>query len=255
MEYRVEELARAAGVGVDTIRFYQARGILPAPERRGRIAIYTDDHLERMRRIRSLNRQGLTLEAAARVLDQDDEADQEIRYALLGALRRAEGEHTYTRAELASTSGIPEPLLETLEEAGLLTPPTPDGEKRYTDADRRSAEAVRTLLDAGLPAREILPLARRHDEHVTRLADEAVELFGRYVRHKEGGADATPAASERVIRAFQELLPAVTTLVAHHFQRTLIERARVRLAADDDARALDAAMAATGRSRLVVSWE
>lgn len=255
MEYRVEELARVAGIGVDTIRFYQARGILPPPVRRGRVAIYTDEHLERLRRIRSLNRQGLTLEAAARVLDQDDEADQEIRRALLGALRRAEGERTYTRAELASTSGIPEPLLETLEDAGLLAPPTPDGGKRYTDADRRSAEAVRTLLDAGLPAREILPLARSHDEHVTRLADEAVELFGRYVRHAESSGDPDPAESERVIRAFRELLPAVTTLVAHHFQRTLIERARARLAGENGSEALDAAMAATGRSRLVVSWE
>jgi hypothetical protein len=34
--YRVEELAAATGVGVDTIRFYQGRGLLDAPERRGR---------------------------------------------------------------------------------------------------------------------------------------------------------------------------------------------------------------------------
>ena len=52
MEYRVEELARAAGVPVDTLRFYQARGLLPAPRRRGRVAVYDEDHGARLRRIR-----------------------------------------------------------------------------------------------------------------------------------------------------------------------------------------------------------
>ncbi|MDQ3981976.1 MAG: MerR family DNA-binding transcriptional regulator, partial [Actinomycetota bacterium] len=33
MRYRVDELAARAGVSVDTVRFYQARGLLPQPER------------------------------------------------------------------------------------------------------------------------------------------------------------------------------------------------------------------------------
>ena len=57
MDYRVEELATAAGVGVDTLRFYQGRGLLPAPRREGRIAYYGDRLLERLRRIRYLQQQ------------------------------------------------------------------------------------------------------------------------------------------------------------------------------------------------------
>ena len=68
IEYRVEEIARAAGVGVDTVRFYQSRGLLPSPARRGRVAIYSESHLERLREIRELNRQGLKLAAIGRVL-------------------------------------------------------------------------------------------------------------------------------------------------------------------------------------------
>jgi hypothetical protein len=37
-EIRVEEVARRAAVSVDTIRFYQKRGLLPPPRRAGRIA-------------------------------------------------------------------------------------------------------------------------------------------------------------------------------------------------------------------------
>ncbi len=90
MEYRVEEIARAAGVSVDTVRFYQSRGLLPAPERRGRTAIYSDRHLDRLRRIRSLNRQGLTLEAVGRVLAGPDASDG-VKESLLGARAEAVG--------------------------------------------------------------------------------------------------------------------------------------------------------------------
>ena len=61
MEYRVEELAAAGGIRVDTLRFYQSRGLLPPPLRRGRTAIYDDTHLETLRRIRGLQRDGFSL--------------------------------------------------------------------------------------------------------------------------------------------------------------------------------------------------
>ena len=54
MEYRVEALAAAAGVSVDTIRFYQGRGILPPPRRAGRVVLYDDGHLERLREVKDL---------------------------------------------------------------------------------------------------------------------------------------------------------------------------------------------------------
>ena len=51
MEYRIEQLARTAGVAVDTIRFYQGKGLLDSPRREGRVTWYGEGHLERLRRI------------------------------------------------------------------------------------------------------------------------------------------------------------------------------------------------------------
>ena len=48
MHYKVEDLAAASGVKIDTIRFYQGKGLIPAPERRGRNAIYGPAHLARI---------------------------------------------------------------------------------------------------------------------------------------------------------------------------------------------------------------
>jgi DNA-binding transcriptional MerR regulator len=225
MDYRVEEIARAAGVGVDTVRFYQGRGLLPPPERRGRVAIYGDAHLERVRRIRELNRQGLTLEAVRRVLDQDGRS--ELREALLGAIERAEGERGYSPEELAAAAGVPEFVLELMRRAELLEPARVEGAPRYSEADLRSARAARQLLETGLPLEELLPLAQRHAAHVRELASAAVELFDRAVRRVD-----TPEelSAEQVVERFQALLPAASSLVALHFQRALIAQVRARLA-------------------------
>jgi DNA-binding transcriptional MerR regulator len=255
MEYRVEEIARAAGVTVDTVRFYQARGLLPAPERRGRVAIYSEDHLSQLRQIRTLNREGLTLEAVRRVLERPtsgDGAPVSVREALLGALDEVEGARTYSRAELASASGLPEVLLKVLEGAALLEPSGAGEPTRYTEADLRTAESARHFLDSGFPLAELLPLAQRHAAHVAEIADEAIELFDRHIRRTGDGAAASSRAA--VTEVFRELLPAATTLVALHFQRTLIQRARARLVRSGDDEGLEAAIEATQAARLKLTW-
>ncbi|MEE9280240.1 MAG: MerR family transcriptional regulator [Myxococcota bacterium] len=255
MEYRVEEIARRAGISVDTVRFYQARGLLAPPERRGRVAIYSEDHLSRLRRIRALNREGLTLEGVRKLLEQPAEwagAGGSLRESLLGALDEAEGERTYGREELAAASGLPEELLQVLEGAALLEPSVGQGPPRYTESDLLTAESARLFLDSDFPLEELLPLAQRHARSVAEIADEAVELFDRHVRRSGEGREAP--SREAVTRVFRELLPAATTLVALHFQRTLIQRARARLARSGDDEALEAAIEATETARLKLVW-
>src|SRR5258705_5144984 len=67
MQCGVEERAAVAGVRVDTIRFYQARGLLSPPARRGRIALYGTAHLVRLREIQRLARGGFKLEQIAQL--------------------------------------------------------------------------------------------------------------------------------------------------------------------------------------------
>ncbi|MBT0566301.1 MerR family transcriptional regulator [Williamsia sp. CHRR-6] len=59
-EYRIDDLARAAGTTTRNVRGYQDRGLLPRPAKRGRIAIYTDIHLTRLRLINDLLKRGFT---------------------------------------------------------------------------------------------------------------------------------------------------------------------------------------------------
>ncbi|MBW8481868.1 MerR family transcriptional regulator [Actinomadura parmotrematis] len=57
-EYRIDELAHAAGTTVRNIRAYQDRGLLPPPRLEGRVGLYGDAHLARLRLIGKLLARG-----------------------------------------------------------------------------------------------------------------------------------------------------------------------------------------------------
>ncbi len=59
----IEQLATEAGLPYTTIRMYQHRGLLPPPERRGRVGFYGPDHRARLRLIAELQEKGYSLAA------------------------------------------------------------------------------------------------------------------------------------------------------------------------------------------------
>ncbi len=61
--YGLAELVERSGVPVRTIRYYQSEGLLAKPEKRGRDAVYSDEHVERLSLIAELRDRGLTLGA------------------------------------------------------------------------------------------------------------------------------------------------------------------------------------------------
>jgi DNA-binding transcriptional MerR regulator len=249
MEYRVEELAAAAGVRIDTIRFYQTRGLLPRPRRERRLAVYSDEHLRALTRIRRYQSQGFNLAAIKKMLADEERS---AAGALLSAAADESGERTLTRAELALESGVPEPFLVSLESTGLLPHPrSGDGEPLYGEADLQMARAGLLLLKQGFPLDELLQLAREHARHIEDVSDRAIELFDQHVRK----VDREGADPRAVADTFRALLPAVTTLVAVHFQRTLLARAIDRLREVDSQEDLRAAVAAVESGRLEVSWK
>jgi DNA-binding transcriptional MerR regulator len=131
-----------------------------------------------------------------------------------------------TREELAEQAGVPPALLEAMEREGLLAP----GADGYGDDDAHAVSAGLELLQSGLPLAELLDLARRHDQAMRGVADEAVDLFVRFVRDPiRGSVDDPDEAATRMLDAFGRMLPATSALVAHHFRRRLLESARERV--------------------------
>lgn len=231
MRYRVEQLATVCDVSVDTIRYYQARGLVPPPEREGRVAWYDQRHAERIREIRDLQAKGLTLAVIERVLGNGrTRPDADLAAAVAVARGDADPEELLSLEEFATQSGVPASLIQAVEREGIKLGRTVDGEERYTAADIDMVRGALRLLEFGLPLGELLALARDANAAMVGLATRAVELFDEYVRKPiSDTADSEAAAAAQLVQAFGALLPAVTNLVANHFRRVLLAEAEERL--------------------------
>lgn len=235
MRYRVEDLAAAAGVSVDTVRYYQSIELLAPPDREGRAAWYDDDHLERLRRVRDLKAQGFTLAMVLRVLSGDLDPSEEalaaaiVRPASTGADIPAQ----MTLAELGTHTQVSATVLRAVARQGILI--APEGEGSYAPADAEAVLAGKALLDAGVPISELLALAREHDAAIAGIADQAVDLFARFVRDpiRVRVLD-EDEAGRQMVAALQQMLPAATEIIAHTFRRRLLQAARERLERDAD---------------------
>lgn len=72
----IGRLAAAAGVGVETIRFYQRKGLLQTPPRDNGARRYGAEDLRRLRFIRKAQAAGFTLEQIRELLELDAGEDR-----------------------------------------------------------------------------------------------------------------------------------------------------------------------------------
>src|SRR5690349_24969399 len=112
--WRIDELARKAGLTVDTIRYYAREGLLDPPTKQGRNRFYGPDHLERLQRICELRGRRFSLAAIRALVGVD-------RPGLEG-LFTAEG-RDYTLTELTERSELDEQIVAGLRKVGFLPCP------------------------------------------------------------------------------------------------------------------------------------
>lgn len=103
---RISDLARAGGVGVETVRFYQRKGLLTAPRGTARAGRhYGPDDTRRLRYIRHAQTAGFTLAEIAELIDLDRADDRprarEMARERIAALDARIAELTQARAGLA----------------------------------------------------------------------------------------------------------------------------------------------------------
>jgi MerR family mercuric resistance operon transcriptional regulator len=123
----IGKLASAGGVGVETIRFYQRRGLLETPGRADGVRRYGSDDVRRLRFIRQAQAAGFTLEEIKELLDLDASEDRSRARELANArvkaldlriadLQRARDALRRVARECGSGSAGPCPILASFEE-------------------------------------------------------------------------------------------------------------------------------------------
>ncbi|MGZ2412730.1 MerR family transcriptional regulator, mercuric resistance operon regulatory protein [Sphingomonas sp. F9_3S_D5_B_2] len=118
----IGKLAAAAGVGVETVRFYQRRNLLETPTREAGVRRYDSEDLRRLRFIRQAQTAGFTLGEIRELLELDASEDRsrarelaQTRIEALGEkiaeLERARDALRRLAGECASGSAGPCPIL------------------------------------------------------------------------------------------------------------------------------------------------
>jgi MerR family mercuric resistance operon transcriptional regulator len=103
----ISSLARAGGVGVETVRYYQRRGLMPEPERgeMGAVRRYGEAEAKRLRFIRSAQTAGFTLDEIGELIGLDATDDRprarEMARARIAALTARIEELTAARDALS----------------------------------------------------------------------------------------------------------------------------------------------------------
>ena len=124
--FTIGRLARAADVGVETVRYYQQRKLLPVPATQGSFRRYDEGLVQRIRFIKRAQELGFALEEIRELLRLNDGTDRRaIRRISTARLNQIEDKltdlnrmrtalkHLIAECESAETSR-PCPIIETL---------------------------------------------------------------------------------------------------------------------------------------------
>lgn len=124
----ISGLAKAGGVGAETVRYYQRRGLLETPGRDGGIRRYDESDLGRLRFIRSAQAAGFTLDQIGELIALDAGEDRARARQLAGEriaaldvriaeLRAARDALARLHHDCAAEKGGPCPILSAFDPA------------------------------------------------------------------------------------------------------------------------------------------
>ena len=231
-EYRVEELAKAAGIPVRTLRFYRERRLLPPPRRDGRIAWYSQDHLARLRTIAALLERGHTLGGIADLIAAWEKGRTLDGVAELLGLEEAlaapwsdETPVRLTPQELADYFGqdvSPENLTAALEIGYIAV----DGEN-VLHISRRLLDASAALVREGVPLSAVLAAGREVRAHVDAIAELFTEVVKTHVLNSLTGLP--PGEAHRIAEALQRLRPLAKNIVEAEMSLAMDRRVRTEI--------------------------
>lgn len=251
-EYRIDDLARAAGTSVRNVRAYQEKGLLEPPARVGRTAIYGDAHLARLRLILQLLERGATLQLIADLVDAwHDGQDIADLLGLESALLAPAADEVTDAMSLDDLGGLfgadPDPNdVERAVELGILRP----DEGRYRVIAPRLVQVGTDLAQMGVPVAEMLEhvggLRARMESVAHDFVDLAVHHLFRDLIEDVERADLGEAAT-----LIQRLRPLARSVVDIELARALDDEIAGRIAQVlvDDRSSEDGGAGAATRTR------
>jgi DNA-binding transcriptional MerR regulator len=218
VEYRIDELAQAAGTTSRNIRAHQGRGLLPPPRLVGRTGYYGEEHLRRLELIDHLQQRGFSLEAIRQTLDTWSQGG-DLGH-LLGLHHLLTAPFTDEEPEPVDPAELIERFPAVAEDPGLLDQALAQGLLAQGEGgDGLVApspillEAGAELVRAGIPLGEILEMVKVVRADVADVAARFIELVGRNLIDPVATGSASAEEVRETAASLQRLRPIAIEVV------------------------------------------
>lgn len=174
----LDQICEVTGLSARNVRFYTTRGLVPAPSKRGRSAMYGPEHVARFQLLKDLQGHGLTLAAIERYITGIPDEASSAQIALHRATLQpfvVEEPTVLTRRGLNELAGhpLPEQDLERLIRLGAVRPV--DG-GRYALTEGRFRSSLR-MIQLEVPEDLAAACEEVYRRHSDQMADELGHLF------------------------------------------------------------------------------
>jgi DNA-binding transcriptional MerR regulator len=229
-EFTIDELAQLTGVTGRNIRALQSKGMLSPPRIRARTGYYGSDHVARLKMIRTLQDEGLRLEAISRLLQSPGEAADrilEFGQALRTSFGTPDPELATTADLMVRFGGRPDPkALRKAQRLGLIRPL---GEDQWEVLNPRLAAAGEELAAMGIPLEHGLAVAESINRHTRAIAKEYVRLFVSDVVGAERIADSADKDWAWLHEALDRLRPIALEAIRASFENAMSQQIEAEL--------------------------
>lgn len=177
MELTIDQLAQRVDMSTRNIREWQRLGLLAPPTRRGRVGIYSDEHLARIQRVKKLHAEGLPLDLIRRLSESNAGSEVAIQHLADEVLapRSTAGATTMSTGELQERLG--DDAIASLVAMGLVA----DGDEPRTDGqvtvnDVVTLDLIHQLATLGMSPQRLakaLVEVAHHQREIARLVIDA----------------------------------------------------------------------------------
>jgi DNA-binding transcriptional MerR regulator len=221
-EYTIDQLAQASGVTVRNIRAHQSRGLLPAPQVRGRTGFYNQEHVARLQLINEMQADGFNLNAIKRILDGMPPGSAGQVLGLERALRTPWGEEEPEIMEASElvdlVGGADDANTRKAIKLGLLVPL---GDGRFEIPSPSLLQAAAELNKLGIDVPTRLAVQERIRRHTEGVADAFVRLFLEKVWKPFNDAGRPEEDWPRVHEALNRMRPMATEALVATFHQVM----------------------------------
>jgi DNA-binding transcriptional MerR regulator len=221
----IDELARQVQLPVRTIREYHTMRLLPPPERRGRLGLYGDRHVQRLRLITRLQHRGYSLAGIRDLLGAWESGTDLVTLLGVDESQAALDETPLwlTRAELFQRL----PALEeaTLGRAGRIGLVRPYGEDHFGVRSPALLGLVADWVRAGIPLDGALDLIEVLVGDLDTLAGKLADLIVARIWEPAAAAGRAGELPDLLRRARPLLLQGAASTLADRIGAALADRA------------------------------